>query len=115
MELKLIETEKLNSNQTGLITRELYEIGDYKVEVNTYESAGNRIIYANKRNDVEYLPSIHGLNDYTKGGNGALYGFEISTISYGKTMMVDDIREMIKAYEQAVEVVEILTEKFINT
>ena len=109
MELRLIKTEKLNSIQTGLITREHYEIGDYEVVVDTYES-GYVNLCTKQKSDIKYLPPIYELHDF-----GVLYGFEIQTTSYGKTMMVDDIREMIKAYEQAIEVVEILTEKFINT
>ena len=108
MELKLIETKKLNNNK--ILTRELYEIGDYKVEVDTYENGYVNLCTKQKR-IVEYLPSIYSLYDFNKE---VLNGFDISTTSYGKIMGVDDIREMIKAYEQAIEVVEILTEKFIK-
>ena len=69
-------------------------------------------ISAKPKSDVRYLPSIYDLHDFAD--DGALYGFEISTTSYGKTMMVDDIRKLIKGYEQAIEVVEILKEKFIK-
>lgn len=112
MELKLVKTEKFNSNQTKLATREFYEIEGYEVEVSTYNDGYIHIGVTKKNTDNKYLPSIYSLHDFEKG---VIYGFEIQTTSYGKIMMVDDIREMIKAYEQAIEVVEILTEKFINT
>ena len=111
MELKLTDTRKFNSNEIKITTRDFYEVGDYNVIVDTYEH-GFKKVSANPKSDVEYLPSIYDLHDFND--DGILYGFEISTTSYGKTMMVDDIRKMIKAYEQAIEVVEILTEKFVG-
>lgn len=110
MELKLVKTEKFNSNQTKLATREYYEIGGYNVIADTYTYESDyKIVSTKQKGDIEYLPSIYELHNF-----GVLCGFEISTVSYG-SLPVEDIKEIIKGYEQAIEVVEILTEKFINT
>jgi hypothetical protein len=111
MELRLIDTKNFNKNNIKLSTREHYEIGDYNVVVDTFEDGFTKICTRQKGN-IKYLPSISELRNFDK--DGVLYGFEIGTTSYGKTMMVDDIKEVVKGFEYAIKVVEILTEKFVN-
>lgn len=111
MELKLIKTQNFNKNNIKLLTREHYEIGNYNVVVDTFEDGFTKVC-TRQNGNVKYLPSISELRDFNK--DDILYGFEIGTTSYGKTMMVDDIKEVIKGFEHAIEVVQILTEKFAS-
>lgn len=109
MKLKLIDTKKLNYNQIGIVVREHYEIGDYKIIADTYNS-GFMSINITRKNGNKYLPLIyveHDLEECT------LCKFSIQTTSYG-SLAINEIEEVIKGFEQAVEVVKILTEKFVN-
>lgn len=85
---------------------ELYQIGKYKVSITTYSDGGS---YANisKDHSERYLLEIYARED------GTITGFEIQTTSYG-AMPADEISKVIAGLEEAMEVVKVLTEKFVK-
>lgn len=104
-ELKLTLTSVKNIADKKV---ELYEIADYTVTV-VSNDCGSRWITI-RENKSEYLPAIYCRDDM----EGNVLGFEIQTTSYG-SLPTTEIKKMVEALEMAVEVVEILTEKFVST
>ena len=105
MELKLIA-----SAQDGNNTAHKYEIGDYvvydeQVEDNKY----SEIFVVLKDTAKRYSPKIY--TDQKFGSN--IKGFEIETKGYG-SLDTKDIEDIIKGYQNAIEVVKILTDKYIK-
>lgn len=86
---------------------ELYEIADYTVKVVSHD-CGLRWITI-REHKSEYLPTIYCRDDM----EGNVLGFEIQTTSYG-SLPTAEIKKIVEALEMAVEVVEILTEKFVS-
>lgn len=109
MKLKLIDTKELNCSQIGIVAREYYEIGGYKVITDTYDS-GFISVNITRKNGNKYLPLIYGEYDLEEC---TLCKFVIQTTSYG-SLEIDEIEDVIKGFEQAIEVVKILTEKFVR-
>ena len=112
MELKLV-VEKYVEDKFSIASAnkrkvEVYEIGNYSVKVVTYPS---RAHYITVRKEVggEYLPEIYCRDN----DDGGVCGFEIQTTSYG-AISAEETKKMIAALNEAVEIVNILTEKFIN-
>lgn len=101
MELKLVDT-KINDRQV-----DIYTVGNYTVYVNTYEGGRQCIDIEEKRD--EYIPPIYTRTEIF----GEISGFEIQTTSYG-SIAVEEIKKMVAALNEAVEVVEILTKEFVK-
>lgn len=106
MELKLLKT--ITADDGTIFNK--YLIGDYIIRENINKSF--TCIYTTPNlNANAFLPSIFA-NDEKEDGN--ITDFEIQTSSYG-TLKVEDAKRFIEAYKEAVEVVEILKDKFIAT
>ena len=108
MELKLVDTEEFNHKNIGTIIREHYEIEGYNVSVDIYSDELFTVDVSQKEDD-NYLPEIRGSYNIK---NGVLYKFTIN-VRYGY-LTIDETKEAIKSLEQAIEVVKILTEKFVK-
>lgn len=105
MELKLLKT--ITADDGTIINN--YLIGDYAISEHIHKSF--TCIYT--RPDMEandFLPYIFA-DDEKEDGN--ITDFKIETTSYG-TLKVEDAKRFIEAYKEAVEVVEILKDKFVN-
>lgn len=105
MELKLLSTKELPN---GTIINE-YEIGNYTI----WEHIRKYITFMNIISDIgvnNFLPDIYADTD---DNEGIITNFTIQTTSYG-TLNVGDTKRFIEAYKEAVEVVEILIDKFVN-
>lgn len=88
---------------------EHYTIGRYEIDLTTYKS-GNRYINTRvDREDNRYIPEIYCIDNL----DGKILRFEIQTTSYG-ALNADEIKKVIAGYNEALEVVEILTKEFVN-
>lgn len=88
---------------------DLYVIGKYEVCVTTFESGYRYIDTRVDRIDNRFIPEIYCRDDF----EGHILGFEIQTTSYG-ALSADEIKQVIAGYNEALEVVEILTKEFVN-
>lgn len=105
MELKLVET-KIKERENRKV--DIYTVGNnYTVYVNTYED-GHLCVDIKEKRD-EYVPLIYARSELF----GELSGFEIQTTSYG-SLSAEEIKKMVAALNEAVEVVEILTKEFVK-
>lgn len=103
MELKL-STEKVIDDRKV----EIYEIGKYTVRKLIYNDGFSRIDISRKER-ADYLPEIYCIDDI----EGHILNFEIQTTSYG-SLSAEETQEMIAELEEAVEVVNILTDNFLR-
>lgn len=104
MELRLEVAKKVEDRKVEIST-----IGSYSVKVVTYPD-GTNYITVRKESREEYLPDIYcRVND----DNGDVLGFEIQTTSYG-ALLPEEIKKMVEALNEAVEIVEILTKHFVK-
>lgn len=86
---------------------EIYKIGRYAVEVVDY--LDNTFFIKIHREIVEYLPNIYCRDD----SEMRVLGFDIQTTSYG-ALSADEIQKMIEGYNEAIEVVSVLTKRFVR-
>lgn len=105
--------EKSKRFDDHLTTLENYTLGAYDISkfVNTYDAGYTLTSFTIRANGLDrYMPEI----SYDDGiwGNGEKK-FEIQTTAYG-AMKADEIEKVIAGYQEAVEVVRILTKEFIN-
>lgn len=105
MELKLLKTIKAYN---GSILNN-YLIGDYVISERIYDSF-TYIYTTPNMNANDFLPCIFADDE---NEDGIITDFRIETTSYG-TLKVEDTKKFIEAYNEAVEVVEILKDKFVN-
>lgn len=102
---------KLSKTQTtvnGLIVNS-YKIGNYAII--EYIRDGFTVIYTRPNMEAnDFLPDIYAED---KNEDGNITEFKIQTTSYG-ALSSEDTKRFIEAYEEALEVVEILTDKFVN-
>lgn len=103
LELKLVR-EKLQDGKNYLD----YEIGKYQVNVVSSENGWKQISIRADYNE-RYLPDIYYHYDICDSFEPR---FQIQTTSYG-ALNSDEIENVIKGYEIALEVVEALTKEFI--
>ena len=105
MELKLLKT--ITADDGTIINN--YLIGDYVIREIINKSF--TCIYTKPDlNANAFLPSIFADDEKE---DGTITDFRIETTSYG-TLKVEDAKRFIEAYKEAVEVVEILKDKFVN-
>lgn len=102
MELKLVEAFEIEDRKVAR-----YEIGSYQVKALTY-SWGDRV-EVRGTNKERYLPEIYCRTD----DEGEILGFEVQTTSYG-ALPVDEIKKVVDGLNEAIAVVEILTDRFVN-
>lgn len=114
MVLKFIEHNEAQEEKTKY-ERDIYEIGNYRVirDLSIYESGRVYESFDVRANrELEYLPDIYF--------NNRLFGddfekeFKIQTTAYG-SMSPDIIQQIIEGYKEAIEVVNILTDKFLKS
>ena len=108
MELKLVETKSKEIDEK-FYKYEMYRIGDYKVEVNYCNGVRNNIEVEedckNRFAPIIYFERNRWSEDKTEK-------FKIQTAAYG-ALGVDEIQKVIDGFQQAMEIVAILTEKFL--
>lgn len=105
MELKLLKT--IEAADGSIMNT--YVIGDYNISEHIHKSF--TCIYITPNMDAnDFLPVIFADDE---NENGIITDFRIQTTSYG-TLKVEDTKRFIEAYKEAIEVVKILTDKFVN-
>lgn len=105
MELKLLKT--IETDNGSIINT--YVIGDYSISEHIHKSF--TYIYTTPNFDAnDFLPAIFADDE---NEDGIITDFRIQTTSYG-TLKVEDAKKFIEAYNEAVEIVEILKDKFIG-
>ena len=106
MEMKLTLKETIETTDEKY---EIYTIGRYGVDVTTYKNGDKYIrVFITDRND-RYLPEVYCIiNRKSK-----IIEFKIQTTSYG-SLTPDEIKQVIAGYNEALEVVEILTKEFVK-
>lgn len=112
MELKLIEHNEACENNVKY-QNDCYTIGNYKIikEIAIYESGKTVEQFEIRKNrEKDFLPDIYCNPRFSKG---KIEGFKIQTTSYG-SLSPAEIQEVIDGYQETLEVVNILTDKFIK-
>lgn len=95
-------SEKTSSDSTVTV----YKIANYKVRV--IKSQNNlTYIHVITNSNERYTPDIFCNDDC----NGTILGFDIQTTSYG-ALNIEETKKMIKALNEAIVVVKVLTETF---
>ena len=102
MELRLESTKNVDNKRVNI-----YKIGRYTVRQTVYQDSSFYVEVRAKRDD--YLPAIYAREDLQCN----VTGFEIQTTSYG-ALSAEETKKMIAALNEAIEVVEILTAKFVK-
>ncbi len=102
MELTLERTRKLEDRQY-----KVYKIGRYTINVVDYLDGTAYITTEHEKAD--YLPHIYVRDD----NDMKVLGFDIQTTSYG-ALSTEEIKKVISGYNEALEVVAILTKEFVN-
>lgn len=110
LKLVLVEEKEIIDKKGVHCERKVYDIGNYKVTVD-WEDGKIDDILAREDWRAEYVPEISLRGNRCWDDNKKLR-FEIQTVAYG-AKEVEDIQKVIKGYEEALEVVEILTKEFL--
>lgn len=106
MELKLIETVENGTGKTNI-----YNISNYTIRETIYVN-GDRYITNYFDSKERFTPDIYPI--YSNDGlGGEIVDFKIQTSSYG-TLTLEEMRELIKAYKNAIAIIEVLKDKFIK-
>lgn len=111
--MELIKRKEMQVDFDGIhYETTIYDIGGYEVSYLRASKGAERTerICVDKTDFDRYLPTIYSTDDIF--GNGKK-GFEIQTTAYG-AMSPAKIKEVVAGYEEALEVVEILTKEFIK-
>lgn len=108
MKFNLIEQKIVEKEDGMVVTRRTYEVGHYIVQqIVRANEQGDYTYYdvnQNENEDYSYLPNIY-YHDTSEGQSE----FRIGTASYG-SQNTDTIKKIIDGYNQAVEVVTLLTD-----
>lgn len=105
MKMKLLKEKSKVVNDKEL-KFEVYEVGKYMVVVH-YTDGKMRDIETIETDGDRYLPEINFSCSIEMAKT-----FRISTTSYGN-LKAEEIKKVVEGYEHALEVVEVLTEKFL--
>lgn len=112
MKLEHMKTEEYTDNFGRNRQTTLYRIGNYWVNDNTWDNCDdNRTINLAAILPTRYTPEIY--TEY-ENGYGKPTGFKILTTSYG-SLGANEFAEFLEAQHEALEVVKILTEKFVKS
>ncbi|NDO19458.1 hypothetical protein FMM68_07285 [Lachnospiraceae bacterium MD329] len=112
MELKLIEHNEACENNVKYQS-DCYTIGNYKIIKDTtiYENGKTFEQFdINKNCEKRFIPTICFYQNFVDGEEKE---FKIQTTSYG-SLSPAEIQEVIDGYQETLEVVNILTDKFIK-
>lgn len=113
MELKFIEHKEAQEDNIKY-ERDVYQIGNYSIarEMTIYQS-GNTFerFHIIKDRNIEYLPDIYFNQNIFD--NNDVKDFKIQTTSYG-SLSPEDIQKVIDGYNEAVKVVNVLTDIFLK-
>lgn len=105
---KISERNKIDLSDNTVYENITYEIGDYEVEhiITTFEdgTVWDRV-QVNNPFDLDFIPQIYF------EAVGTDREFLVETKPYGE-LQIEDIKEIIDGYQQAIDVVEILTKEF---
>ena len=111
MELKFLKEEIYVDTFGRHRQTKLYRVGNYWVNDNTWDNcADNHTVNLVSIHHASYAPEIY--TEYERG-YGKPTGFKIQTTSYG-SLDAEEFAEFLKEQNEALEVVKILTEKFIK-
>lgn len=113
MELKFIE-HKEAQDERGNYERDEYRIGNYVVfrELSLYKTGSTfERIQVIQNREVDYIPEIYF--NYDIFGEKDAREFKIQTTSYG-SLSSEEIQKVIAGYNEALEVANILTDKFLK-
>lgn len=112
MKLNLIDhLTKIDDSKIAIY--DTFEIGCYKVDrgYKRYHENGAEVTGYDIYSDKEYAPNIYYTESWTK--DDLTPEFRIQTSSYG-AMKPSEIQKIIAGYQEAVEVVEVLTNTFLK-
>lgn len=111
MELKFLKEGVYVDNFGRHCQTKLYRVGNYLVYDNTWDNcADNHTFNLVSIHPASYAPEIY--TEY-EGNYGKPSGFKIQTTSYG-SLDAEEFAEFLKEQNEALEVVKILTEKFVK-
>lgn len=106
MKLKLIKTVENGTGKTNI-----YNISNYTIRETIYVN-GDRYITNYFNSKEKFTPDIYPI--YSNGGlGGEIVDFKIQTSSYG-TLTLEEIRELIKAYKNAIAIIEVLKKELLT-
>ncbi len=107
----MLEMKLLRTREDEEAVRKEYEIGCYLAYVSTYKNSELLIISLVEKEDAsKYAPQIYFEN---RRFGKKVNEFTIQTTSYG-ALGVQEIKEMMNAYNTALEVVEVLKKNLLN-
>lgn len=107
----MLEMKLLKTMEDEEAVRKAYEIGCYVAYVTSYKNSDVFFISTATKPDASaYAPYIY-FEDKMFGDT--VKRFTIQTTSYG-ALEVQEIKEMMSAYNTAIEVVEVLEKNFLN-
>lgn len=110
MEIKLTNTNTVLRND-GTRTINVYECGNYRVTETKYNESDLTLYSVSPNEELwaeRYCPSITVDDCF-----GELNGFKIQTTSYG-ALNVEELQKMMRLLNEAVEVVNALTERYVK-
>ena len=112
--IKRIDRKVLRSGK-GQIDR--FEIGNYTVRISTsIEETGNYIDGIEFKNNIKDIPTIttEDLSDECNGEWVENFQFKIGTLADSGNVTIEQMQEMIQKYQDALEVIEIVKNEFLN-
>lgn len=113
MKLELL-SHSMQMNKKGVATMDDFKVGRYFVRRTISPMSDGEVwtrIQVQGDRDAEYLPPIQYDDDVWSDNPNPR--FEIQTTAYG-AKGVEDIEKVIAGYQEALEVVNLLTEKFLK-
>ena len=114
MTFKRIDRKVLRSGKQQI---DRFEIGNYTVRISTsIEETDNYIDGIEFKNNIKDIPFIvtEDLSDFYDGRWVENFQFKIGTLPSSGRMTIDDTKEMIQKYQDALKVIEIVKNAFLN-
>ena len=94
-----------------------FEIGNYIVRISTsIEETGNYIDGIEFKNNIKDIPTIvtEDLSDECNGKWVENFQFKIGTLADSGNVTIEQMQEMVQKYQDALKVVEIVKNVFLN-
>lgn len=102
----MLEIKLIDNVETDTVDCYLYRIGHYEVAYRFFKDFNKKFFSVSKNQSDGYLPDISYDDIF---GNKE---FKIQTTSYG-ALGIEEMKKFMEAYNEAMEVVKILTDKFL--